>query len=168
MFQSDHSPGFTPAAQLSCFNSNLPSLQQCLQRWEDAVLEATDITPSPCPAKPLWPRENESSLGMGQPHQPLPLAACRRGALRAALPSWAAGRAFSSCPAGTWSPGKGGSPRRQGAGAPMGLIPVQEQPWDLWAHPLLTPVLELTATGKARTWTPQKGGLMEFIAQSTL
>lgn len=59
---------------------------------------------------PVWEWEGPIS-----PLLFLPLA---EGALRAALPIWPGG-AFSSCPAG-----KGSSPRRQGPGAPTGLIPV--------------------------------------------
>lgn len=86
------------------------------------------------------------------------------GALRAALPSWSAGRAFSSCPGATWSAGKSSSPRRQGPGAPTGLIPVPvcgntHGTSALWAHPLLTRVLELAATGKARTSDSSEMGL---------
>lgn len=53
LFQSSCYSDFTPAAQLYRLNSNLPSLQQCLQSWEIIALEATGITPSPCHVKTL-------------------------------------------------------------------------------------------------------------------
>lgn len=88
------------------------------------------------------------------------------GALRAALPSWPAGRAFSR------ATGKGSSPWR-GLSAPKGLIPAL----CVWEHPRDPEPCELMHCPHNRNSlqparqehpTPQKRGSMEFIAQSTL
>lgn len=97
VFQSNHSPGFTPAAQLYCLNSNLPSLQQCLQCWEAAALEATRVTPSLCPAMILWPGPNESSWEQEEP-QPPPLPACCRGGSEGSTAQLASGESLQQLP----------------------------------------------------------------------
>lgn len=165
VFQSNHSPGFTPAAQLYCSNSNLPSLQQCLQRWEAAALEATRHVSHPHRAVPWSSGQGQTSpAGSRRNLSPLLFLPAAEGALRAAVPSWPAGRAFSSCPAATWSAGSGSSPRRQGPSAPTGQIPVPvcgntHGTSSPASSSLLTQVQELTATGKARTSDSSEMGL---------
>lgn len=78
VLQSNHSPGFTPAAQLYCLNSSL-SLQQCLQCWEAAALEATPVTPSPCPARILRPEPNDPLWEREGPIHPLLFLPAGRG-----------------------------------------------------------------------------------------
>lgn len=158
-------PGFSPAAQLYCLNSNLPSLQALGSCCSAGHMCHTLTLPCQDPlARAKWARFGN---GTAPSAHSLFLPAGRRGsqgALRAALPSWPAGRAFSSCPGATWFTGKGSSPLRQGPGAPTGLIPVPvcgntHGTSALRAHPLLPRVLELAATGKARTSDSSEMGL---------
>lgn len=105
-----------------------------------------------------------SPAGSRRNLSPLRFLPAAEGALRAAVPSWPAGRAFSSCPAATWSAGSGSSPRRQGPSAPTGQIPVPvcgntHGTSSPASSSLLTQVQELTATGKARTSDSSEMGL---------
>lgn len=172
VFQSIHSPGFTPAVQLYCLNSNLPSLQQCLQHWEVAALEATRVTLAvPCQD----PLARAEEFGLGEPHQPPPPACWQRGLWEGSEGSTAQQSSRESLQQLPWCL----LSRREGQ-QPMGMRA-------LWSHgpdpspcvwnghgtpalraPALPTQQELTATGKARTSTPQKWGSREFIAQSTL
>lgn len=145
VFQSNHSPGFTPAAQLYCLNSTLPSLQQC---WEAAALEATHVTPSPCPATILWPGPNESSLGTEGPHQPPPLPACWQRGL------W--GQSLQQLPCCHLICREGQQPMETRTQCSHGPDPVPvcgntHGTSSPASSPLLTRVQELIATGKART-----------------
>lgn len=162
VFQSNHCLGFTPAAQLYCLNSTLPSLQQCLQRWEAPALEATHVTPSPCPAMILWPGLNESSLETGGPHQPPPLPACWQRGLQgqSLLPPDPQGRAAAHGDKDpvlprAWS-------QSLCVGTPM-------EPQGLRALYCSQKFRNSLQQARQELPTPQKwGSMIEFIAQSTL
>lgn len=171
-------PWFHPSTQLYCLNSNLPSLQQCLQHWEAAALQATRVTLSPCPAKILWPGPNEPILGKWWPHQPTPSSCLlAEEALR--------GLWGQHCPAdqqGEPSVAALVPPDPQGRAAAHGDkdpvlprawsqslcvgTPTEPQPCELihCSHEFWNSLQQ----AKQELPTPQKWGSMEFIAQSTL
>lgn len=172
MFESNRSPGFTPAAQLCCLSSSL-SLQQ---RWEAAALDATRVTPSPCPAEILWPGPgpDESALGTGGPHQPPALPACWQRGSEGSTARLASGDSLQQPPCRHLIRREGQQPVETRTRCSHGPGPspcVWEPPRDLELCELIHGSHQFRNSlqqARQELPTPQKWGSMEFIAQSTL
>lgn len=161
VFQSNHSPGFTPAARLYCLNSSL-SLQQCLQCWEAAALEATPVTPSRCPAEILWPGPNDPLWEREGPIRPLLFLPAGREGSEGSTAQWgqpSAAALLPPEPQGRAAAHGDKDPVLPGAWSQSLCVGTPTGPGALGAHPLLTSGQELTATGKARTSDSSEMGL---------